>query len=760
MNLLSISRVVYVWTLATIILLTPTILYGQNNDHFQLLDDETGEAIIGANFKYGPQNGASDTDGFIHFHYTEGLEMELSHITYGQWNLTDEDIQLALKTGTVSRKPQREQFQPVTVIALHQKRDEAEKLELGVRDKMAHDAGAVLNHTPVISSIRKSGSYGFDPVLRGFKYDQLNVVINGAQTSIAACPNRMDPPTSQMAPNMMERIEVLKGPHALRYGNGLGGTINFVPTQPEFSNQVNIYGRLSLGNEFNGSIVRSEGLIGFRNQVYDLSLFASWSQGNDYDDGNGNSVQADFQRGSFGSNLGLKITPDQKITLSATRNVARDADFAALPMDLRDDNTWLFNARHEITFNDSPLQSWETTLFGTFVDHMMDNRQKNLNPRMLNAETVANTRTYGGRTEASLKVSNWLLYTGADLRIEEAEGTRIRDFIAGPMAGKTINDNVWQDGQIQKTGVFGEYHLFTSGNTMKWVVSGRLELNQASAGKPASEFTEFNSDTDDTQINPAISLGGIKNFENDISVGLWLGRTQRSGSLTERFINFFPVGMDPYEMIGNPNLDPEINNQVDLTLEYRTMNTRINLDLFASYLQDYISGKINPDIGPRMPTSPGVRVFTNIDDAFKTGFEIGWNQALWSGFQHQINAAFTYGKDLVLEEPLPEIAPMDLRYHLTGSYIDGRLTSGITIRHVTRQDRVSNEFGETDTPAFTLIDLSVDFNFNQKMSVSLGANNLLDEAYYEHLNRSARGSTNPIYAPGRNFYISLNLDLM
>jgi iron complex outermembrane receptor protein len=53
-----------------------------------------------------------------------------------------------------------------------------------------------------------------------------------------------------------------------------------------------------------------------------------------------------------------------------------------------------------------------------------------------------------------------------------------------------------------------------------------------------------------------------------ISTALWLGRAQRSGSLTERFINYFPVGQDPYEMLGNPQLLPEVNNQADLTFAW------------------------------------------------------------------------------------------------------------------------------------------------------------------------------------------------
>ncbi len=119
---------------------------------------------------------------------------------------------------------------------------------------MEHDGAQILNQLPAFNSIRKGGNYGFDPVFRGIKYDQLNVVLNGAQSATAACPNRMDPPTSQMAPNMMDRIEILKGPYALRYGTGFGATINFIPAKLRHTSEPDIYGKASTGYETNGDL--------------------------------------------------------------------------------------------------------------------------------------------------------------------------------------------------------------------------------------------------------------------------------------------------------------------------------------------------------------------------------------------------------------------------------------------------------------------------------------------------------------------------
>lgn len=743
--------------MAVVLSLSFTNLLAQSEQNqIRLLDLETAMPIVEVTFKYGSQTGISDNKGVISFRYDEEKNMTLSHINYGSWIIDASALLKAIEQEVYYRKSLTMNLYPVTVIGVKiQNEQPDESLKIKYSDRMEHDGAQILNQLPAFNSIRKGGNYGFDPVFRGFKYDQLNVVLNGAQSATAACPNRMDPPTSQMAPNMMDRIEVLKGPYALRYGTGFGATINFIPAKLRFTSEPDIYGRLSTGYESNGDILRGEGQVGFSGEKHDISLFGSWSQGNDYKAGNGETVQADFQRGSFGADLGFKIASNQQIRISALYNRARDADFPALPMDLREDDTWLFNARHDIQLNRDKLQSWNTTLFGSFVDHLMDNLLKPLDPRMLNASTTAKTYNFGGRTEGIWRLKKGALYAGADLRIEGAEGIRVREFLMGPNAGNTFEDNAWQDGRIGKTGVFAEYQI--KGASLDYILSGRLEINNADINDPSEEFTQIYSETSVTQLNPGLSLGILKDFGTSINTGLWLGRVQRSGSLTERFINYFPVGQDPFEMLGNPQLDPEVNNQMDVTFKWMpSERTAISIDVFISYLQDYISSIIDPNLDPRLPMSPGVRQYINIDNAFKTGFEISWSQRLFAGLQHQLGIAYTYGQDLERDEPLPQIAPLDLRYSIFGSYLDNKLLPELMFRYVSEQSRVSNEFGETATPSFALLDIKIGYNISDKLTINSGVNNVLDENYYEHLNRSVRGTNDPIFAPGRNLFVNLN----
>jgi iron complex outermembrane receptor protein len=126
---------------------------------------------------------------------------------------------------------------------------------------MSHDAGGILTRIPSISGIRKGGGFGFDPVLRGFKYSQVGILIDGIQTTTVACPNRMDPPTSQVSVNTLHSVEVYKGPCSLRYGNNIGGVINFRTASVTDRNEC-FYSRISSGYESSGSVWRTEALAG------------------------------------------------------------------------------------------------------------------------------------------------------------------------------------------------------------------------------------------------------------------------------------------------------------------------------------------------------------------------------------------------------------------------------------------------------------------------------------------------------------------
>lgn len=750
------KRLLKIMILLAIFTFNIKIALSQETKSIQLIDMVTSHPIASATFNYGNQNGVSDQFGKIEFVFSENTELQLSHINYGKWTLTSSEVVTAINTGKILRESNTINLQPVSIIAYHTG-NETRKIDLNIQDKLNHDAGAVLNTDVSINSIKKSGVYGFDPVLRGFKYDQLNIVINGSCCATAACPNRMDPITSQIPLNTIQTIQILKGPYSLRYGNSFGGTINFLTQKPFFVDTTKLSGRLSNTYENNGNVFRNEDIIGLQTKHLDLKIVGSWSQGDDYKAGNGNLVQADFLRASFGSDLAIKLSENQFIRFTVNRNIGRNTDFPALPMDLIKDDTWLFSAEHSLNLMQRKLNSWKTILYATHVDHLMDNSLKQLNPRTMNTKSPTQTLNYGGRTETTWKLGNTTSFAGLDLKIENAEGQRTREILTGTNTGKVFTDNIWQNSTIMRNGLFVETNIPIS--NFLYVIAGRLEVNNSNANNVATEFSKINSKTDITQINPSISAGIIINFGNIYDIKFWAGSSQRSGGLTEKYINYFAVGRDAYELLGNPELKPERNNQTDLIFEIKSEKTFLNVNLFASYIQNYITSVKNAELKPRIATSPGVRQFTNLDNAFKTGFEINWKQYLFYGIQQNASLAYTYAENLESKEALPEIAPFEVRYSLTGNYLKNKLIADISLRHVLKQNRISVEYGEKETPAFTTLDFSVSYKLPKYFSLASGVQNILNETNYEHLNRSISGSTTDyIFNRGRNFYITLLIE--
>ncbi len=748
-------RLLRITILLALLIVSNQLAFSQEKKTIQLINKVTEEPIVGANFSYENQKGFSDEFGKIQIEFKANNDLNLSHVNYGQWKLSNEEVIKALNEGSFLRKSNVVNLQPVSVIAYHNS-SQTKRIDLNYQDKLNHDAGTVLNSDVSINSIKKSGAYGFDPVFRGFKYDQLNVVINGSCSASAACPNRMDPITSQIPLNAIETIQILKGPYSLRYGNSFGATINFMTGKPVFSEKLKTTERFSTTYENNGNVYRSEGYFGLHSKKIDFNLVGSWSEGDDYTAGNDNIIQSDFLRASFGANLSAKITNNQLISVSVNRNIGRNTDFPSLPMDLISDDTWMLSAEHNLLLKNRKLSTWKTLVYATHVDHLMDNSLKILNPRTMNAKSPTQTLTFGGRTEATLITKNTTTYAGFDLRVENAEGSRTREMLTGMKP--VFVDNIWQNSSIERSGFFVETNINTP--NFNYVVAGRLEINKSQAKDAATEFTNINPNTSVTQLNPNLSFGIIKNFNQHYSLKFWLGSSQRSGSLTEKYINYFSVGRDAYELLGNPELKPERNNQTDLIFEIKTEKTFLNVDVFASYMQNYITSIKNPDLIKRIASSPGVRQFQNAGNAFKTGFEMNWKQYLFYGIQHQAGLAYTYAKDLENDEALPEIAPFEIRYSLMGKFFNDKLSSDISLRHALKQDRISLEYGEKETPAFTNVDFNISYKLFNFMNLATGVQNLFNETYYEHLNRAISGSaTDYIFNRGRNVYFRMVIEI-
>ncbi|MCU0394784.1 MAG: TonB-dependent receptor [Chitinophagaceae bacterium] len=712
-------------------------------------DAITRKPVADASFAYGVQKGQSNVAGQINIRIQPGVSLHLTHIAFQALVLNPEALAQVVQEGRVALQPAAaSELGPVAVYGLRA-RHVRQTVSLTHGDWVQHDAGQVLQQVSGFGAVRKSASFGADPVFRGFSKDQLTIVNDGGLTAHAACPNRMDPPSSQVMINQVQEIEVLKGPHSFRYGPGMGAVINFKSTPPVFTDQPDWFGRFSTGYESNGQVLRTEGMAGMSNRHLRLAAVGSYSEGNDYKDGSGTMIPAQFSRGAAGLQAAWQLNERQLLQGQVSRNFARNTAFPTLAMDLLSDDTWMTQVQFTDKTTHKWYQQWHTQVYASWVDHSMGNKLRPTSASML-ATTHAQTANMGGRTEWTVQRKQWNLVAGLDYRYESANGLRTRQMLMGPMAGKTFTDSVWQNGLVQRAGTFAEYHLMLG--AYKLAVSARADVVQGRADQPAARFAAFYQDLNRTDVNISVSAGISRNLGQHWQAGAWLGRGVRSAGILERYVYLLPVGVDPYEMLGNPQLSPEANHQADLRLGYKHENTKIELNGFVSVVHNYISSVIRPDLKPSSATAPGVRQYINISQAHLWGFELLWQQQLGSALQQQMTWQYTRGANADIDQPLPEIPPMEWRYQLEASVWQGRLQPYGSVRYAWQQNRNATQFGEKPTDSFVVADAGVKASPWKMLQLSFAVTNLLDATYREHLSRYMPMGM-PMNAPGRSFVL-------
>lgn len=644
----------------------------------------------------------------------------------------------------------------------------------------ARDIGDFLRKEPNINAIRKGGG-NLDPVVRGLKFNQLNVQSNTGQKIEGGCPNRMDPAASHININDISRIEILKGPYALRYGPNFGAVLNLVTEKAKPYNSFQLHARAMLGWESNWNGNKQHlSILGGGKTIY-FALSANNQDYGNYTAGNGELMKSSFRKYNFSGELGIVPKEHHEIKLSYKNSQGRDVNFPTLPMDERSDNTQLYAANYHYKNKSTLLQTIHAKMYYSDVNHEMDNKWRPFSDTVVAVSTIHAVNA-GGRVDFGFKWDYSALHTGMDYENISKDGQRVKSLIMQPNLPVKTED-LWNNASIQNLGFFAEYKLMQNAY-LDWILAGRLDMNKASSDplilNNMMGVEMFRRDTVDSDfLNYSFSAGLSYKITTELSVDFALGRGVRSPDMVERFIILLPVGYDNYDYLGNPELNPENNHQADLTLKYvcdRSGSFRLNG--FYSYITDYITGiKLPPSqVMPQSTGVLGVKQFQNIDKAHMYGMEFLWISPIRFDWGINLSAAYTAGinpetikyiyengevvsSEIVKNDPLPEIPPFELNASLEYRFLENRLAPLVNLRFVSKQNHISEAYDESETPGFFTAGARINYQYNDLLSFSAGVENIFDEAYYEHLNRRIIGSDAEYYEPGRSFYLNIILNL-
>ncbi|MFP4470492.1 MAG: TonB-dependent receptor domain-containing protein [Bacteroidales bacterium] len=644
----------------------------------------------------------------------------------------------------------------------------------------ARDVGEFLRSEPNVSGIRKGGG-NIDPVIRGFKFSQLNVQNNTGQKIEGGCPNRMDPATSHIDIHDITRIEILKGPYALRYGPSFGAVLNLVTekARPFESFQINATAARGWESNWNGNKEHLT-VLGGGQRVYFALSGNRQSYGN-YQAGNGQEIKSSFEKYNYTAELGFRPWDHHEMLLTYKRSQGFDVRFPALPMDEREDRTTLMSATYKYLNPGNTLRSIEAKIYNSHVHHEMDNKWRSFLDTVV-AVSIIDALNRGGRADVGFASEKSNLHTGFDYEYISKDGERLKNLILQPgLPVKT--EDVWNDAFIRNLGLFAEYRFDQTDKT-EWILSGRVDFNSAGSA-PMALYSMSGSEmyyddrVDSDFTNVSLSAGASHHFSETLTLNFALGRGVRNPDMVERFIILLPLGYDNYDYLGNPQLKPEKNHQADLSLTVNEKHLgKIRLNGFFSYVTDFITGiKLPPSqVMPQSKDVLGVKQFQNIDQAYLYGFELGWHSPMQHPLGGTLTASYTTGvnpetvkyivengqvvdSETVENDPLPEIPPLEANLSIHFRMFNNTLVPEARLRAVASQKRISEAYDEPATPGFITTGISIKYLFNDMLTLAGGVSNLFDKTYYEHLNRRIIGSRAPLYEPGRIFHLNVILNI-
>ena len=631
-----------------------------------------------------------------------------------------------------------------------------------LRETAARELSDALGRVAGVARLRKGG-IGADVVLRGYKEENLNVLVDGVRVN-GACPGNMDPPAFHTDLAEIDHVEVSKGPFDVRNAGSLGGAVNLVTRKP--AEGLGLEATLVAGSYgyFNPSVSASYGSPSF-------SVLAGIATrtSKPFTDGRGrrftevanyreSALDTDaFDTSAAWARVGFEPAADQFVHVSYMRQEADKVLYPYLFMDGIWDNTDRLNLGWEMEGRGA-VRAVRAQAYASRVRHFMTDQLRTSSvgaPRGWSMGTHADTDTAGAKVEADL---GWLTVG--------AEGVRREWNIRTALAGMQYREQAaLPDVVIDTVGVFAELSRPLSG-AFELQAGARFDRASSAASQSLANtalYWAFN-DTRRTSAADTMPSGYVRLVwkpSGAMTIAAGLGRASRPPDPRERYFALQRGGSD---WVGNPDVEATTNTGASLQATWQGDGFFFAAALFDDTLRDAIVIHNQQ----RQHAVAGVKntsAFSYANTgARKRGGEVTATATLSDVLFLTGHVAWVRGsKDTrpaigITSPVLAEMPPLTAR--IAARWERRRVFAELEGVFAAAQDRVDSDLQEQPTPGWGIANLRVGARL-QGFLLSVALNNVFDRFYYEHLSylRDPFRSGARVPEPGRALSMALSYTL-
>lgn len=712
----------------------------------RVIDLHTGEGIAGASVLIqGTLRGAAtDANGYFtitNVPVNDKTILVVKHIGYVE-------LSLAITPDVEDRQNLQIKLRPATlhladeVIVLAERNNDA-YLQNALRSN-PDGGGRILRDIPGLQAVTR-GYVAFDPVIRGMKEEQIIVTIDGIKIE-PACNGRMDPATAYADLAELEALAVNKGPYDVTgLASALGGSINMAKLRPVY-HPAGLKLAGVAGGSFNSVATgdKEHLRLSMSTARMGVQLDLSRQAGDNFKSARSEVPFSGYQDTHIDAMLGVRLTQNQELRLAHYRADGEDTGYPALPMDTRDHAARLYGLDYIVTAGPLAVSQFRLKVYHSGISHLMDNLDRPA-AAMREMSVLGETETTGGNALAEWRFRRNSLKAGID--VWRLFATARQDMLT-KQTGMRMSTLTWPDVTIKSGAFFAE---FSRNLSRSWLMTAgaRVAGVEAEAAALSSAFLDFHRFTEQTAAETNWDAYVRVNYDSKTvwALSAALGRGTRSPSHKERFGWYSLNRLDTYDYIGDPRLEPETNVAANLALRYYTSKLQLRVEPYYNRLQNYIAGELRQDLAPKSMGARGVKVYTNLGGARIYGVDADLNWQLPGNFSLFSNIAFTDGRDLKRNAPLPEMPPLSTLTGIRYVYPANFFWVQIETRAAARQNNVSPFTGENKTAGFSVYNFRSGMRLGNRFNIQAGVENLTNVFYHEHLDRD------DIPQPGRNFYL-------
>lgn len=651
--------------------------------------------------------------------------------------------------------------------------------ELGKEDvkfTRQQDLGEILfETTPEINLIRAS-AIGNDLILRGFKKDDINVLIDGAKV-YGACPNRMDPPAMHVSASQIKRVEIKEGPFDVENFGSMGAMVNVLTKEPKKGLSADLsytygsfdYNKLSfIGNAGDDKI---KVLLGY-----------SREESNQYEDGDGknlveqqwsklsvadkNRYQSKYKdarsylRDSFWSKTLVNIADNQELKLNLYKDRATNVLYPAFQMDALLDETSMINGEYNIYNLSKYSKKLSLKAYYSHTNHDMGTEFREYGL----PATDANKKYRTHRVKSTIKGAKLInSFDAKSIEWKVGLDTSLRNW-----NGKCLNEPSETPMQVRIPDVDTKNYAF--------FVKALKKIDRLTI-KFSSRYDKTDIDANNFNDPTIAKNGAVQSYYNgkhsrdysdlsanfvlkyslneDSSIYIGLGQGVRVPDAQELYFIMYDGTNNVWMRQGNPNLKETKNRELDIGYETLIGDSSIKISGFYSDLKDYIYAY----------KSGMTLTWANIDAHIYGGdisvvSMINDEVSIEGGVAYQRGEKDSFPSANQHDKDMAQIPPLKGRVAL--NYESESYFARAEVLAASKYSNYDADNGEQEIGGWAVVNLKASKDITKSVTLNAGVDNLFDKTYAvnnTYVGRSLIGGTTPVLInePGRFIYANLDV---